>query len=632
MLGLLGPRVALLLFWYFRRRAAKLNEVCGNSSSKDDNSMNALSPVIISRCCALMTVDALGAALPSTIFFQVCSHLSECLSHHFRAVHSSCVRVCPFVMWASARISISLLSLVLSEYSPCLVPLMCSGCCSSFPPCSTTVQMGHSSFHGVAFVAASDSRTPLLCKPLRVVYRWLTGVFSQAYLGLLDGISGPAGRSGEALLLNDLILGGVVLLPVLLLSATLLPPLCHWLSLCQRENSGEKSTPPGPSRRLFGALKRRYMLWGAATAILCIACVFGTDLWRPSLQQPQQRGVSMEAAKVMRVGTSEEVLPIQQKTEESVWQQDYQGLLLRLLHGLLPTNAWRYWVSAGLLPSAAYPFSPERPLQLHFVTFRRSKVIAKISSAPSTTDRGDQSHDGLDDGNAATATSHIDFGSDLAPLVSSYPSAHLMRHSTQGVAVVGLGGRTLWNPAAKSVDGVLTAIRNAVYSAEAAVSDSNPSHSSSCSREGAVVAASQQHVGVEEKAFATSGVPAKTSADGDSAMVKNCKADDGDTESSSKLPAFQVKEEPASKEAPLTHAHLHRTSTRRSHWSVYTDAKVRKQSHSQCNSLACICSFGLSQLSGVWPGPCELRGITGRLQVPLIVELNLVGRAMCFYD
>ena len=76
-LGLLGPRVTLLLFWSFRSAKDTLS---GSRNEGENNDKSKIFFLRIRRGCALQIVDAVGAVLPSVLFFQV-SLKSRSLTH-----------------------------------------------------------------------------------------------------------------------------------------------------------------------------------------------------------------------------------------------------------------------------------------------------------------------------------------------------------------------------------------------------------------------------------------------------------------------------------------------------------------------------------------------------------------------
>ncbi|KAL8426650.1 hypothetical protein Efla_005907 [Eimeria flavescens] len=424
LLGLLGPRVALLLWWYFpqvrARRASTSLSGDRAEVEKKQNSPDEAFRDTVRRCSALLTADALGAALPSVLFFQ-------------------------------------------------------------------------------------------------------------AYLALLDGTSGPAGRIGEDLLRIDLLMSLGVLLPVLvLLPATLVAPLVHVYRLHKDEES-QKTIKPELSgrRRKASAWKIPYTKLAAVAAAIAVACCwFG-------LLAPLRRSLQSE--------------------EEQTFAPHFVG-------DVAPGSLRQLLASWGFLPSSAFPFSPERPLQLHFVSFKRTKLTAEAlvsggSGSGEDSSRSDlkyssRHHAGTLD--LSEGSKHLQFSADLEPLARTHSSAQLVRRSTHGVAVVGLGTHAPWNPAIQDFQAVLAAMRKAVLAAEEAAAAGKPG-------------------GLHTLASAAAAMPPPSAEGGEeggkpdvaAALSKPTK----DTEAS-----FRLKEEPPSGSAPLRLAHLHRTASTRTHWSLYTDA------------------------------------------------------------
>lgn len=78
LLGLLGPRLALLLFWYFRPANRELSSC---SDSEGENASNNLTVFRVGTWtgCALLTADAMGMAVPCILFFQVRSEYVVCI-------------------------------------------------------------------------------------------------------------------------------------------------------------------------------------------------------------------------------------------------------------------------------------------------------------------------------------------------------------------------------------------------------------------------------------------------------------------------------------------------------------------------------------------------------------------------
>lgn len=252
-----------------------------------------------------------------------------------------------------------------------------------------------------------------------------------------------------------------------------------------------------------------------------------------------------------------------------------------------------FLTDSGLTPSEASAFSPQRPLQLHFVTFRRSKVTADVltsgSASANTEDSSKTSNpegsdaDG-DEGKTALEINDFRFASDLEPLARTQTLSELVARSTQGVAVLGLGSRAFWNPAEQDTDLVLAAMRKAILAAEAADAECTAARANSVSptaSEGPATGALSKAENVSERRTLDLTSAARREGQGEEAGA----AHDGDkaggkAQTAGSLthasPSFQVKEEPPRSDAPLTLAHLHRFSTVRGHWSVYTNAQVRR--------------------------------------------------------
>ncbi|XP_026191988.1 uncharacterized protein LOC34618327 [Cyclospora cayetanensis] len=460
VLGLLVPRVALLLFWYIY--------------PANQNNENSSHRVTLKRGCLLLAVDAVGAAVPSTLLFQ-------------------------------------------------------------------------------------------------------------AYLALLDGLSGPAGRSGESLLFADVLLILGVLLPVwLLLPAVLCPPLFHASHAEARRRNSDPS-----SARLAQGLQREMRvtrkLWMLAAAVAAAGVSFAVSVFlleAPAVPLPLHFGRTESSPSVppysgeVSIGIQDphgtaSALPPQQRLLQPF---SLFGARARSLLGLLPESLQRL-----LLPSPSFPFSPERPLQLHFVAFRQSKVTAvallqQSSSPPGTAAQVVKDSSTLSTGTAeespvvepTTEASQSQFPPEVQPLTTTNHTEKLVRSSTQGVAVLGLGPQVFWNPAAADTDLVLSAIRAAVEAAEA-------------------TAAQPASAGDADKGFrpahaASSQHESDTASRGDvctsqSSILPNAEQTNALSLAAESLPAFYVKEEPPRQDAPLALPHLFRMSTHRTHWSVYTNAQ-----------------------------------------------------------
>ncbi|CDJ48027.1 Peptidase, M20/M25/M40 family protein, related, related [Eimeria brunetti] len=254
----------------------------------------------------------------------------------------------------------------------------------------------------------------------------------QAYLALLDGISGPAGRMGELLLQMDLLLLAAVLLPVLLLLPAVLSPSVFYLL----HSKGKRPSPAAAAAAAAAAGSQdsrssRLRVWNLAAVVAAVAAVAGAAALHsyPAFlspvaylplqqqqqqlqQQLQQQQQQLEAAGLQAAAVGSEkgdsgaaalpVLPTsenwqqqQQQQQQQLQQQQLQQQQqqqqteksARSFLGLLPFGLSRY-----LLPSDEFPFSARTPLQLHFVIFRRSKITAlSLSSSSSSSSNSSSS-------------------------------------------------------------------------------------------------------------------------------------------------------------------------------------------------------------------------------------------------
>lgn len=471
LLGLLGPRLALLLFWYFCP-ANQTSRSCSDSEVENTNSKPTVFCIGTWRGCALLSADAVGMAVPSIMFFQ-------------------------------------------------------------------------------------------------------------AYLSFLDGTSGPAGRSGERLLLTDLLLNVAVLLPVLvLLPATVLPPLVHFLTVYLGQERDLIANSGTPTRRSTSASKRRYTLLGAAAALAALLLSGWSS--GPAARQVRQQIDRIEVPQGKDATDRGGILPLLLKPIESLLLQH---------RGFLPTPLQLFLTEWGLTPSESSAFSAERPLQLHFVTFRRSKVTADfLISGSTSTHRRDsrktisRESSNLEDGDEekmSLETNTFRFAPDLEPLIRTQSLSQLAMQSTQGVAVLGLGSRAFWNPAEQDTDLVLAAMRNAVLAAEAAGAEctaARPSSTSPGVPEGAATGALSEADNNKRSIVDTNLAAGREGQGEEAAIAQDSRKAGSGAETAESLtsvsPSFQVKEEPPRSDAPLTLAHLHRFSTVRTHWSVYTNAQA----------------------------------------------------------
>lgn len=273
----------------------------------------------------------------------------------------------------------------------------------------------------------------------------------------------------------------------------------------------------------------------------------------------------------------------------------------RSLLGLLPFS-----LGHSLLPSEDFPFSAERPLQLHFVVFRRSKITAFFPwGSSANNDSGNANGSGtrlagssqkdteqpqVHEASAATAATDASrFTAKLEPFSFTYRSPPLLRHSTQGVAVMGLGSQVFWNPAFADAPSVLSAMRNAVVAAEdeaaaaaSASSSLSETHQTS-SPPHTAVSGGLKHSNKNAVTLSDSGgegTASGTTGKGTAAIERENICTSSEENRMSRCskakgpPAFLLMEEAPSQKAPLTLAHLHRLSTTRMHWSLYTNAQV----------------------------------------------------------
>lgn len=208
---------------------------------------------------------------------------------------------------------------------------------------------------------------------------------------------------------------------------------------------------------------------------------------------------------------------------------DFAGMVPRWLHNcplhLLP------------LPEPSFPFSKEHPLQLHFTLFRRARVTIFAL--------GD---DGGVNGSRLTPEElqlHMRFDSEFDHLademssrVETKSSGQLRYKSVRGIGILGLGIPNLWNPASRYLDQIASSLRKAIVAAERFSESACDSH-----------CAETSHAAVR------------------------CNDNGGKL-----VPDVQFVHvlEPGSKHAPQQVAHLHPAGRRRSHWSLYTNASVRR--------------------------------------------------------
>ncbi|CDJ33345.1 uncharacterized protein EMH_0081930 [Eimeria mitis] len=436
-------------------------------------------------------------------------------------------------------------------------------------------------------------------------------ILFQAHLGLLDGTSGPAGRAGEALLHTDLLLNFAVLLPVVLLLPAVLCPSIFYLLHCSKRppHHGLKAaTAPRPAEES----RWRYRgLWVAAAAVaiavaVAVAALNTSPVLLPPLvdvpleqQQREAEGRQSAATRSEEGGTEGSVVPLlPASTEEELRQQQThsQSKAHRSLLALLPFSLGHY-----ILPSQGFPFSPERPLQLHFVLFRRAKITGLPSPSSSSdsskrndTDKGqDHASFATDTEEAAAATAEAGaaassstsrFAPELEPFSVTHYTPPLLRHSTQGVAVMGLGPQVFWNPAFADAPHVLSTVRSAMVAAEAAAAfgslNETAETSSSCN---AAATGDLKHINnTGTNSRDTTGEGAAAAAIDKNAVAAekdNNGNNSGDNRTSrcseaKPQPSFLLMEESPSQKAPLTLAHLHRLSTTRTHWSLYTDSQA----------------------------------------------------------
>ncbi|OEH80028.1 hypothetical protein cyc_01301 [Cyclospora cayetanensis] len=460
--------------------------------------------------------------------------------------------------------------------------------------------------------AASDARHQ--AAPRVPFYQDVLGRQLLAYLALLDGLSGPAGRSGESLLFADVLLILGVLLPVwLLLPAVLCPPLFHASHAEARRRNSDPS-----SARLAQGLQREMRvtrkLWMLAAAVAAAGVSFAVSVFlleAPAVPLPLHFGRTESSPSVppysgeVSIGIQDphgtaSALPPQQRLLQPF---SLFGARARSLLGLLPESLQRL-----LLPSPSFPFSPERPLQLHFVAFRQSKVTAvallqQSSSPPGTAAQVVKDSSTLSTGTAeespvvepTTEASQSQFPPEVQPLTTTNHTEKLVRSSTQGVAVLGLGPQVFWNPAAADTDLVLSAIRAAVEAAEATAAQPasagdadkgfRPAHAASsqhesdtasrgdvCTSQSSILPNAEQTNALSLAAEAASAAAARASSCAPPAAAEE-RARQPPLQKKKSLPAFYVKEEPPRQDAPLALPHLFRMSTHRTHWSVYTNAQ-----------------------------------------------------------
>lgn len=419
-------------------------------------------------------------------------------------------------------------------------------------------------------------------------------------MAFLDGTSGPAGRMGESLLWMDLLLNLVVLAPVLLLlPAVLCPPFFHILHYIRREENNAVRGNAETAARRREVKRRSWVVRALAVAGVAVASVFVLKMLTFIFPlEPSPTPISQKSA-VSVVGEENAsefggedlaLLPI--SADEQLQLRSPKVAHFRSLLGLLSLGFGHY-----LLPSPAFPFSPVRPLQLHFVIFRRSKVTALLCHS-GTKDVSSGEANGIEapndnsscakveqlEGEAGTtasaaeeaAKSVFNFPSELEVLSSTHRTSHFVRHSTRGVAVLGLGRQVFWNPAASDAPLVLSAVRRAIENAEQeAGAYSSKAKQTVCVPPADTANTIHQSGGgvalVEDISGDAASEITKDTAD----MRGSCTAS-GRSDRTQQIhsPSFHTVEESPSPKAPLTRAHLHWLSTIRTHWSVYTNGKV----------------------------------------------------------
>ena len=378
---------------------------------------------------------------------------------------------------------------------------------------------------------------------------------------------------------------------VVLLPGIVCPPCFQSIHLWRHQRA-TRAKPEAPNRRVRDARKKRCIFFGAAAVgviAVSLYAFYALDSGGPPVQPLEENEGSLGAPGGKRPGGIEGAPLLQKPVEWLLGRLAPEAPPPRSLLGLLPIGLRRFLTS-----SESLPFSPERPHQLHFVTFRRSKVTAASllsdSSSPggsrsSSNSSGSNNRDEeLANGENATAGSaerHIRFTPDLEPLVTSHRTAHLVRRSTQGIAILGLGSPAFWNPASLDAGLILAAIRDSVAAAEEAAAAPGPLRGSACSSPtgaaDAATAVPSSPSNNETDAVSTVELAGQGAFENVALRGRSCGIAGASVTSSSPArssPSFQVKEEPPSQNAPLTLAHLHRLSTSRTHWSVYTDAKV----------------------------------------------------------
>lgn len=422
-------------------------------------------------------------------------------------------------------------------------------------------------------------------------------------MAFLDGTSGPAGRMGESLLWMDLLLNLVVLAPVLLLlPAVLCPPFFHMLHYIKREENNAVRGNSETAARRREVKRRSWIVRALAVAGAAVASVFvlkmltfifPLELSPTAISQKDAVSVIGEKNTSGFEGEDLALLPI--AADEQLQLRSPKVAHFGSLLGLLSLGFGHY-----LLPSPAFPFSPVRPLQLHFVIFRRSKVTA-LPCRPcrsGTKDVSTGEENGIEAPNdnsscakveqleveagttasaaGEAAKSAFNFPSELELLSSTHRTSHFVRHSTQGVAVLGLGRQVFWNPAASDASLVLSVVRRAIENAE----QETGAYSSKVTQTVCVPPADtantiHQSSGgaalVEELSGEAASETTKDTAD----MRCSCTVSSrSDKTRQIHSPSFHTVEESPSPKAPLTRTHLHWLSTIRTHWSVYTNGKV----------------------------------------------------------